>query len=146
MKSLVDWVAKTPVEKKLVLGVLHRSGHKNFEEATEAQIQAYNNAKKNQANARMSRRQSNRSKVSNTSSMLTVPRMSILRHLSGLPHQESSSSQNMTPFRSNKEVRFSRRSGSMHLKIDSKNAHFDESSSSDHAAYKKQKRRQSLRK
>lgn len=36
--ALIDWTAKTPVEKKLVLGVLHRSGHKNFEEANDAMI------------------------------------------------------------------------------------------------------------
>jgi len=38
MSSLVGWTAKTPMEKKLVLGVLHRSGHKNFEEANDSQI------------------------------------------------------------------------------------------------------------
>jgi hypothetical protein len=35
MSQLVGWTAKTPMEKKLVLGVLHRSGHKNFEEANQ---------------------------------------------------------------------------------------------------------------
>lgn len=35
LQHLVGWTAKTPVEKKLVLGVLHRSGHKDFEEANE---------------------------------------------------------------------------------------------------------------
>ena len=31
--------AETPIEKKLVLGIMHRSGHKNFEEASEQQIE-----------------------------------------------------------------------------------------------------------
>ena len=30
--SFVDWKTKTSIEKKLILGVLHRRGHKNFEE------------------------------------------------------------------------------------------------------------------
>jgi hypothetical protein len=38
MTTLVGWTAKTAIEKKLVLGVLHRHGHKNFEEANDAQI------------------------------------------------------------------------------------------------------------
>ena len=38
LTTLVGWTAKTSVEKKLVLGVLHRHGHKNFEEANDAQI------------------------------------------------------------------------------------------------------------
>lgn len=39
--ALVGWTAKTPIEKKLVLGIMHRSGHKNFEEASEQQIESY---------------------------------------------------------------------------------------------------------
>lgn len=46
LNSLVGWTAKTPVEKKLVLGVLHRSGHKDFEEAGENQIANLNQRKK----------------------------------------------------------------------------------------------------
>ena len=32
ISTLNGWKAKTSVEKKLVLGILHRKGHKNFEE------------------------------------------------------------------------------------------------------------------
>jgi hypothetical protein len=35
LPSLVNWVAKSAIEKKLVLGIMHRHGHKNFEEASE---------------------------------------------------------------------------------------------------------------
>lgn len=48
LNTLVGWTAKTAVEKKLVLGVLHRHGHKNFEEANDSQI----------ANIRQQRKQS----------------------------------------------------------------------------------------
>ena len=30
--NLVNWKTKSSIEKKLVLGVLHRRGHKDFEE------------------------------------------------------------------------------------------------------------------
>lgn len=39
--ALIGWTAKTPIEKKLVLGIMHRSGHKNFEEASEQQIENF---------------------------------------------------------------------------------------------------------
>ena len=32
---LTGWTAKTAFEKKLVLGIMHRKGHKNFEELEE---------------------------------------------------------------------------------------------------------------
>lgn len=32
VSTLTGWKAKTSFEKKLVLGILHRKGHKNFEE------------------------------------------------------------------------------------------------------------------
>lgn len=32
ISTLTGWKAKTSFEKKLVLGILHRKGHKNFEE------------------------------------------------------------------------------------------------------------------
>jgi len=32
LHNLIGWSAKSPVEKKLVLGIMHREGHKNFEE------------------------------------------------------------------------------------------------------------------
>jgi hypothetical protein len=32
LDNLIGWSAKTPLEKKLVLGIMHREGHKNFEE------------------------------------------------------------------------------------------------------------------
>lgn len=32
IKSLENWKARTTFEKKLVLGIMHRRGHKNFEE------------------------------------------------------------------------------------------------------------------
>ena len=35
VNSLKGWKAKTSIEKKLVLGILHRKGHKNFEEREE---------------------------------------------------------------------------------------------------------------
>ena len=32
LHNLMGWSAKSPMEKKLVLGIMHREGHKNFEE------------------------------------------------------------------------------------------------------------------
>ena len=32
VKGLGGWKVKSSIEKKLVLGILHRKGHKNFEE------------------------------------------------------------------------------------------------------------------
>ena len=32
VRSLEGWKVKSSIEKKLVLGILHRKGHKNFEE------------------------------------------------------------------------------------------------------------------
>ena len=32
VESLEGWKVKSSIEKKLVLGILHRKGHKNFEE------------------------------------------------------------------------------------------------------------------
>jgi hypothetical protein len=32
LDNLIGWTARTPMEKKLVLGIMHRDGHKNFEE------------------------------------------------------------------------------------------------------------------
>lgn len=31
MDQFTDWKARTPFDKKLVLGIMHRKGHKNFE-------------------------------------------------------------------------------------------------------------------
>ena len=36
--SLNGWKAKTSMEKKLVLGILHRKGHKNFEEMENKEV------------------------------------------------------------------------------------------------------------
>ena len=36
--SLDGWKAKTSMEKKLVLGILHRKGHKNFEEMENKEV------------------------------------------------------------------------------------------------------------
>lgn len=35
IKSLTNWKVRTNFEKKLVLGIMHRKGHKNFEEQEE---------------------------------------------------------------------------------------------------------------
>ena len=35
IKSLTNWKVRTNFEKKLVLGIMHRKGHKNFEEKEE---------------------------------------------------------------------------------------------------------------
>jgi hypothetical protein len=81
----VGWTAKTPVEKKLVLGVLHRSGHKDFEEANEEQISAYKNSFANRkqrtksimsirsGKSARSRKKSIRSKISQNTPSLRLP-------------------------------------------------------------------------
>ena len=38
VSTLSGWKAKTSFEKKLVLGILHRKGHKNFEEMEDEAI------------------------------------------------------------------------------------------------------------
>ena len=41
IESLTGWKVKTAVEKKLVLGIFHSRGHKNFEEREQDEYEEF---------------------------------------------------------------------------------------------------------